>query len=552
LIGQAYMQAGDYTNAAKYLDNASEFRPQDSQATFALGLSDMAAGQSSAALDALQSGLRSDASTSELDALLVEVQLQQRNIERAEQAWSSIHRKQPNSTTTLQLKAAILTAKKDLPGARKALEQALMLDPTFVPAALDLARLDLDENDPLNARQRLERILRADPRNADVMLALAEIGPAVKATTAEIKGWLTDAHKLKPSSARASVLLAELLLESGNGQEALEIARESVRAHPEHPGLLETLGAAQTAVGNADGALGTYATLAVLMPHSMEVLYKLAVAQAATSSNAAAAITLQKVLSQVPDHLGALSLLARLHLRGGRTDEAIALARTLQASKRTAAAGYVLEGEAMRVADPRRAVESYETALRLEPSAETVVRLHEGLMGLGRTSEADERLRRWIDERPDDWRARLYWADTMLARRNYRQAMPHYLAAVAQFPDSSRIHNNLAIAMAWTRDQRALEHAQRAYALRTNDPAILDTLGWIHMQRGELDRAIEFLERSIALRPDYWETRLHLAQAYERAKDYSKARTELEQALKADPPADRAEEMKRTLQDLPL
>ena len=552
LIGQAYMQAGDYASAAKYLDRASEFRPQDLQAKYALGLSHMAAGQLSQALDALQSGLRSDASTSELDALLVAVQLRLRNIERAEQAWAAIHRKQPNSTTTLQLKAAILTAKGDLPGARKALEQALMVEPTFVPAAVGLARLDLGDNDPLNARQRLERILRSDPRNADAMLALAEIGPAVKATTAEIKGWLTDARKLKPSSARVSVLLAKLLLETGNAQEALAIARESVRAHPENPALLEALGAAQTAVGNADAALGTFATLAVLMPQSMEVMYKLAVAQAATGSDAAAAISLRKVLSQVPDHLGALSLLARLHLRGGRPEETVALARKLQANKRTAAAGHLLEGDAMRAADPRHAVEFYEIALRLEPSGEGIVRLHDSLSTLGRSNEADERLRRWINERPDDWRARLYWADTLLARRNYAQATPHYLAAAAQYPDNPNIHNNLAIAMARTRDQRALQHAQRAHALRPNDSAILDTLGWIHMQRGELDPAIEFLQRSIAVQPDHWEPRLHLAQAYERAKDFAKARIELEQALQANPPADRAEEMKRTLQDLPL
>jgi Flp pilus assembly protein TadD len=171
---------------------------------------------------------------------------------------------------------------------------------------------------------------------------------------------------------------------------------------------------------------------------------------------------------------------------------------------------------------------------------------------LERNGEADERLRRWIDERPNDWLARLHWADTLLARRDYARALPHYLAAVAQYPDNPNIHNNLAIALARTGDQRALQYAQRAHALRPNDSAILDTLGWIHIQRGELDPAIEFLQRSIGLRPNYWEPRLHLAQAYQRAKDFAKARTELEQALQTNPPADRAEEMKRTLRDLPL
>jgi putative PEP-CTERM system TPR-repeat lipoprotein len=553
MIGQAYMQAGDYAAAAKYLDEASRLRPHDVPTRLALGWSHMAAGEWNQALRALDSGLRFDAASSELDALRVAVHLQRGDIARAEQAWATLEQNQPGSAHTLQLQAAILTAKKDISGARRALEQALVANRTFVPAAVALAKLDLGDNDPRSARRRLEQILRLEPHNAEALLALAEVGPAIHATTAEIEGWLTEAHRLNPNSSRVSVLLAQLRLESGDPREAVRIAQKAANAHPKHVGILEVLGSAQDAIGDAAGAVVTYANLSARRPNSTEALYRLAAAQAESGSKAAAVTTLQKLLAGAPEHVRALSLLGQLQLQAGRTDEVITLARTLQEREQTAPAGYLLEGDARRITDPDRAVEAYEAALRLEPSAEGILRLHEGLTSAGRMSEADARLREWVEARPGDWDPRMQWADLLLKRRDYTSAKPHYLAAVAQFPNNPKIHNNLAIVLANSGEDRlALEHAQRAASLRPDDAAILDTLGSIELQRGDLVKAMESLQRSVSLRPDYWESHFHLSRAYVKAKEYAKARAELERALQAHPPSDRMAELTHMLDELPL
>ena len=552
LIGQAYLHAGDHAEAAKYLEQASRLQPNDVKTKFVLGLSQMAAGQLTRAMSAVESGLRPDADKSELDALLVAVHVRRGDVLQAEQAWAVLHRKQPDAAVTWQLKAAILTIKKDLPGARKALEQALMLEPTFVAAAIGLAKLDLDERDPLNARQRLEKILRFDARNVEAMLTLAEIGPAIGASPDEIQGWLTDARKIKPDSVRASVLLARLHLKSHDTNGALRIAQEALKRHPEQASVLDVLGAAQMTAGDANGAIATFSRLALLMPRSADVLYRLARAQTQTGNDAAAAVTLRKLLQLQSEHPDGLALLADIHVRSGRYDEAVTLARKLQGLDGGVATGHLLEGDAAAASgDLQHARQYYEKALRLAPTGPALVRMHTVLTRLGNTQEADQLIRRGIKERPGDWHTRLYWADTLLARNNYQEAQSHYLAAIEHLPDNASVLNNLALTMIQTRDTRARLFAERALVLRPGDPALLDTLGWILTLEGETQRGIELLERAVASAPSQLEPRMHLAQAWVRAGYPMKARDAVEQALKNDPPAERVAELRSLLQSIP-
>jgi tetratricopeptide (TPR) repeat protein len=76
--------------------------------------------------------------------------------------------------------------KGDAAGARASFERALALQPAYLPAAANLARLDLREKDAAAARQRYERVLKLEPNNAQAMLGLAELLRMLGAGTEEI------------------------------------------------------------------------------------------------------------------------------------------------------------------------------------------------------------------------------------------------------------------------------------------------------------------------------------------------------------------------------
>ncbi len=85
----------------------------------------------------------------------------------------------------------------------------------------------------------------------------------------------------------------------------------------------------------------------------------------------------------------------------------------------------------------------------------------------------------------------------------YAKTTAHYRALCAKHPASGSLHNQLAWAAAKCgRDlDDALTHGARAVELEPDDTASLDTLAEVHFRRGEMDKAIETINRCIALEP---------------------------------------------------
>ena len=91
--------------------------------------------------------------------------------------------------------------------------------------------------------------------------------------------------------------------------------------------------------------------------------------------------------------------------------------------------------------------------------------------------------------------------------------------------------NNVAVLYQEAGDPRAVEMAEKAYALVPESGAVADTLGWILHQRGERTRALELLEKAAELAPQMAEIRYHLAVARAEAGDDPGARAVAEQLL---------------------
>ncbi len=94
--------------------------------------------------------------------------------------------------------------------------------------------------------------------------------------------------------------------------------------------------------------------------------------------------------------------------------------------------------------------------------------------------------------------------------------------------------NNLAMLLAtYRQDQESLDRAkQLAERLRNSqNPTHIDTLGWVYVQRGEIDAAIPLLVQAAFLVPDASEFQYHLGAAYHINGEPEAAARHLEQAL---------------------
>jgi len=95
-------------------------------------------------------------------------------------------------------------------------------------------------------------------------------------------------------------------------------------------------------------------------------------------------------------------------------------------------------------------------------------------------------------------------------------------------------------------DARALPTAEKAYAAAGDSAPVIDTLGWMLVEKGHAERGLPLLKKAVAAAPEAMDIRLHLAQALMKTGDKSAARSELEKIL-ASPKGSAQNEQARAL-----
>lgn len=146
-----------------------------------------------------------------------------------------------NDLEVQELYAEYLTRTGDLLALRALRENMLKIEPLYVPALIDLARLSLDAGDTAKADEYVQRTLAAGPDNSDVYRQLAELflrrDDLDRASTL-----LERAVELNPRDAR-SLLLLGLVAEERKDYFAAEAKlRDALAAAPAQKEPLRALG----------------------------------------------------------------------------------------------------------------------------------------------------------------------------------------------------------------------------------------------------------------------------------------------------------------------
>jgi Flp pilus assembly protein TadD len=121
-------------------------------------------------------------------------------------------------------------------------------------------------------------------------------------------------------------------------------------------------------------------------------------------------------------------------------------------------------------------------------------------------------------------------------------------------PASDMLANNLAMLLSTYRDDDA-SHQKAQDLVRgfrnSDNPAYLNTYGWVRYKQGQLDEAITYLRRAAIAVPDDALMHYHLAMALIANGDAEQARAELEKALGSKQPFPGRAAAEKALQSLP-
>ena len=533
LAGEAFMQNNEFDKAAVYYAKAANNEPKNVPLRTALGVSLLAAGESDRAVLELESAIGLDRKSSEANILQVMTRISQGDFENAGRALQSLEKQQPDNPVTYNFKAAIFIGQKKYGEARSALEQALRLSPSFFPAIINLAQLDLRDGKPKVARQRFDALLQKEPGNLQALLALASMGDGLGANPGDILSWLIRARNGNPGSIQPILMLSKYYLAAGDARKSMGLAKEAQAMSPDNADVLDMLGRAQMAVGENNSAVTTYSRLVSLQPQSPMALVNLANAQIGSQNPPGASFSLQKALELEPHLVEAQVSLAMIEARAGRISEAMRIVSQVRGQQSSLSAGIVLEGD-VRMVEKKysQAVTLYEKAFALAGTADVVVKMHEALLKDAKFDEAEATLVSWISNHPEDISMRVYLANESLKIKNYTIAIEQYEWVIKRQPNNVLSLNNLAWAYQLNKDPRALGVGERAYDLSTHDPLIMDTYGWMLVNHGKVEKGLDLLQRASALAPDQPEIRYHYAVALVKSGKDENARIELEQTQK--------------------
>lgn len=227
-----------------------------------------------------------------------------------------------------------------------------------------------------------------------------------------------------------------------------------------------------------------------------------------------AKVQLAKALTLFPENMQFVSTMIRFELMQKNFQEAQKLLDQLSETKENLHERLFMQG-VIRIAEGKKddAVTLFKKSWENTATDTVAEVLYRQLHENGNKAEADKFLNEWSQKLQKSYSAALLQAINAQNNKKTADAIRWYEKAIELSPRMPIPLNNLAWMYYEAKDERALALAERAALAAPNAAPILDTYGWILVERGQTSKGIEILKRALDLAPDNNEIRDH----YERA-----------------------------------
>ncbi|WNG42074.1 tetratricopeptide repeat protein [Archangium violaceum] len=482
-LGEEYARLGDLTRAERELRRVVERHPRYYAGRLMLGRVLMEIGKPARARVHLRRAIQLKPREPEAYLVLAQLHLEGRANEQAVKVVESLAAALPGEASGFRRLGQALAERGDASRAGQMLARAVERDPGDVESLTTLAQLHEKAGRLAEAEDALARALERDPDNQTVLMSAGRLalrlGSPVRARA------YFDRLLSITGDPELTVRVALSFLAARDTAAAVEVLDSARKGRGASPRTSFYAGLVHERLRHFDEASAAYAEV----PDSSEFFPEARTRHAIC-------------LSQAGRHEMALALLRdALAERPDDTELRVQYARALERS-----------GEA------ERAVASLKEGLERKPGPELHEALAFTLQRQRRATEAMGLLRAAIDREPREPSLRYVLASVLLGQGDEDGAMTWMRSVLEVDPNHAAAMNFIGYLLA----QRGRDYAEaerlvrRALELRPDTGSFLDSLGWIHYQRGDYPRAVEALERAAELEPEEPVILEHLGDAYQR------------------------------------
>jgi tetratricopeptide (TPR) repeat protein len=369
----------------------------------------------------------------------------------------------------------------------------------------------LGEEEDTEAAYEVMRTL-AKPYKDSAAASYAMAVTAIQASEIEdARKYVEDALKLGPDEwleMRIKLLHGRILLLEGKDDEAIDYVATMIGDDPQpDPSARMELALLMLSVGREDDALSQVNQIQYETGSNPDALRLMAIINFRQDNLDAAREDFEDLLASGEHSMDALFYLARIADSEGETDRAISLYSQVTSgdnavtSQRRAAALIAIDKKA-----PAMALDKLDEFAREQPqyAVDMVQSKAQLLAALERYPEALEYYDRMAEFRPDSESVVLGRAELLLRMGELEDAIDQYEAAVKRWPDSALSLNALGYTLAdRTDDYRQAERLiRKAIKLDPENPAIIDSLGWVLYKLGRHEEALAELEKAYEMFDD--------------------------------------------------
>lgn len=550
MLGSVYARVGEHYKAAELLGRAVELQPDGIEARMQRATLNYVRGQRDQAMMELAEVFGAGQGEAQAGIMLSIIHLQRGEAEQGLAVARRLHASDPDNLTLRNLVAAALVENGQLDEARAQFQAILRTQPEFLPAQVNLGKLERASGRLAAARKRFTALAQAHPQQVEPLLELARVAQAEGDLETAIR-WVNKAYDLAPDTITVVRYLSGLYLDTDAAQRAQELVRKHLRDAPEQLDLLERLGQTEIALRQRVAARSTFKNMSQLAGFDAARLVTVARYQIRLEDYGAAAWSLRKALEQAPDAFALQALMGEVELAQAKYAAAQQRAQRLQTQWPERTEGFLLLGDVHgRQGQHDKAAAAYAQALQRQPVEAIAVRLGLAHQQAGDGARAIRFLEDWTARHGQHRLARLSLAELYLASGDLDAAGQRYQDLLETGGDHPRVLNNLAYISLRQGKADALDYARRAHALDPDNPATNDTLGWVLVRTGQPEAGLPYLREAHTRAAGHAEIRYHLGAALAALGREREARVELRAALAGEAAFDGREAARALLREL--
>lgn len=450
--------------------------------------------------------------------------------------------------------ARVLLTEKNTADAIKLVTQVLQENPRDRDGLLLRASMAMNNNDPVTAISDYREVLKDDSSNAKIMSALA-LAHSANHEPALAKDTLQKALSVAPNDVDAHVQLARLYVNENQLDQAAVELKSATQAAPQNIIAWEGLMKIYLQKRDWQQAQLTVDGVRAAFPDAVAPDFLTGVLRRAEGKRDDAIKAFNRALERQPEAIEPLAGLVSLYLEGKQTREALAAVDKAAQKAPKSAAILSLKGEVLS-GDKRYpdAAQSYRKAIAIDASEATYHKgLAAALLATGDSAAAIAALEQGLKATQGESSLYMALAALQEQQKQYDKAIATYDTLLAQHPESQTAANNLAMLLVSYRgDAASLGKAKTLVdPLRKSDnPAFLDTVGWLDVQQGNAKAAVPALEQALKTVPDSPLLRYHLGMAYFKDGNRVAAGEHLSKALEGNTAFYGRDEAQATLKQL--